>query len=61
MAIATPEALAAAFSGALNDGDADALGALFTKDALFVNIAGMRMAGPGRHHRRAPVGARRSP
>jgi uncharacterized protein (TIGR02246 family) len=45
MAIATPEALAAAFSGALNDGDADALGALFTKDALFVNIAGMRMAG----------------
>lgn len=45
MAIATPEALAAAFSGALNDADADALGALFTKDALFVNIAGMRMAG----------------
>ena len=45
MAVATPEALAAAFSGALNDGDADALGALFTKDALFVNIAGMRMAG----------------
>jgi uncharacterized protein (TIGR02246 family) len=45
MAAATPEALAAAFSGALNDGDAEALGALFTKDALFVNIAGMRMAG----------------
>ena len=45
MAVTTPEALAAAFSGALNDGDADALGALFTKDALFVNIAGMRMAG----------------
>jgi uncharacterized protein (TIGR02246 family) len=45
MAVATPEALAAAFSGALNDGDADALGALFTKDALFVNIAGMRMPG----------------
>ena len=45
MAIATPEALAAAFSGALNDGDADALGAMFTKDALFTNIAGMRMAG----------------
>ena len=45
MAIATPEALAAAFSGALNDADADALGALFTKDALFVNIAGMRMPG----------------
>jgi uncharacterized protein (TIGR02246 family) len=45
MAVATPEALAATFSGALNDGDADALGALFTKDALFVNIAGMRMPG----------------
>jgi uncharacterized protein (TIGR02246 family) len=45
MAVATARALAAAFSGALNDGDADALGALFTKDALFVNIAGMRMAG----------------
>ena len=45
MAATSPEALAAAFSGALNDGDADALGALFTKDALFVNIAGMRMAG----------------
>jgi uncharacterized protein (TIGR02246 family) len=45
MAAATAEALAAAFSDALNDGDADALGALFTKDALFVNIAGMRMAG----------------
>jgi uncharacterized protein (TIGR02246 family) len=45
MAVATPEALAAAFAGALNDGDADAVGALFTKDALFVNIAGMRMPG----------------
>ena len=45
MAAATPEALAAAFGGALNDGDAEALGALFTKDAIFVNIAGMRMAG----------------
>jgi uncharacterized protein (TIGR02246 family) len=45
MAIATPEALAAAFTAALNDGDADALGALFTKDAVFVNIAGMRMPG----------------
>ena len=45
MAAATAEALAAAFSGALNDGDADALGALFTKDALFVNIAGTRMPG----------------
>jgi len=37
--------MAAAFSGALNDGDTAALGALFTKDALFVNIAGMRMPG----------------
>jgi uncharacterized protein (TIGR02246 family) len=59
MAAATPEALAAAFGGALNDGDAGALGALFTKDALFVNIAGMRM--PGRDgiidgHRRALAG-----
>jgi uncharacterized protein (TIGR02246 family) len=45
MAVATAGALAAAFSGALNDGDAEALGPLFTKDALFVNIAGMRMAG----------------
>src|SRR3954451_24451304 len=47
MVVTTPDALAAAFSGALNDGDADALGALFTKDAMFVNIAGMRM--PGRN------------
>jgi uncharacterized protein (TIGR02246 family) len=45
MTVASPEALAAAFCSALNDGDADALGALFTKDAVFVNIAGMRMAG----------------
>jgi uncharacterized protein (TIGR02246 family) len=45
MPAATPEALAAAFSGALNNGDADAVGALFTKDAMFVNIAGMRMLG----------------
>ena len=44
-AAATPEALAAAFCRALNDGDADTLGALFTKDAIFVNIAGMRMPG----------------
>jgi uncharacterized protein (TIGR02246 family) len=43
VAAASPEALVAAFSGALNDGDADALGALFTEDAVFVNIAGMRM------------------
>src|ERR1700712_3617998 len=43
LAAATPEALVAAFSDALNDGDADALGALFTEDAVFVNIAGMRM------------------
>lgn len=45
MAAASPEALAAAFSGALNDGDAEALGALFAEDAVFVNIAGMRMLG----------------
>jgi uncharacterized protein (TIGR02246 family) len=45
MAVASPEALAAAFGDAVNDGDADALGALFTKEALFVNIAGTRMTG----------------
>src|SRR3954468_20066071 len=45
MAVATPEALAAAFSDALNDGDAATPGALFTNDALFVNTAGMRMPG----------------
>jgi uncharacterized protein (TIGR02246 family) len=45
MAAATPEALATAFCRALNDGDADTLGALFTKDAMFVNIAGTRMPG----------------
>jgi uncharacterized protein (TIGR02246 family) len=59
MAIATPEALAAAFSGALNDADADTLGVVFTKDALFVNIAGMRMAGRDGiidGHRRALAG-----
>ncbi|HEY2192974.1 MAG TPA: SgcJ/EcaC family oxidoreductase [Actinomycetospora sp.] len=45
MAAASPEALVAAFSGALNNGDADQVGALFTEDAVFVNIAGMRMLG----------------
>jgi len=45
MAVASPEALAAAFGDAINEGDADALGALFTEDALFVNIAGTAMAG----------------
>ena len=45
MAAASPDALVNAFSGALNEGDADALGALFTEDAVFVNIAGMRMLG----------------
>ena len=43
MAATSPDALVAALSGALNDGDADAVGALFTEDAVFVNIAGMRM------------------
>jgi uncharacterized protein (TIGR02246 family) len=45
MPVASPEILASEFSDALNGGDADALGALFTRDALFVNIAGMLMAG----------------
>jgi uncharacterized protein (TIGR02246 family) len=43
LAAESPEALVDAFSSALNDGDADALGALFTEDAVFVNIAGIRM------------------
>ena len=45
MAATSPETLATAFGDALNDGDADALGALFTRDAQFVNIAGMVMVG----------------
>jgi uncharacterized protein (TIGR02246 family) len=45
MVASSPEALAAAFSDALNHGDADALGALFASDAVFVNIAGRRMSG----------------
>ena len=45
MAAASPEALAAAFSDALNNGDAEALGAVFAPDAVFVNIAGRRMLG----------------
>ncbi len=44
MAAANPDALVAAFCGALNNGDADQVGALFTDDAVFVNIAGMRMS-----------------
>jgi uncharacterized protein (TIGR02246 family) len=45
MVAASPEALATAFSDALNHGDADALGALFAPDSVFVNIAGRRMLG----------------
>lgn len=45
MVAASPEALAAAFSDALDHADADALGALFAPDAVFVNIAGRRMLG----------------
>jgi uncharacterized protein (TIGR02246 family) len=45
MAAVTPQALADAFAGALNDGDAEAVGELFTQNAVFVNIAGRRMIG----------------
>lgn len=37
--------LADAFAAALNDKDAEGLGRLFTEDAEFVNIMGMRMRG----------------
>ena len=45
MAAVSPEALAVAFADALNDGDAEAVGELFMRDAVFVNIAGRRMIG----------------
>jgi hypothetical protein len=60
MTVATPEALAAAFSGALNDGDADALGALFTQGRPVSQHRRDAHTGPERHHRRAPVGAPRA-
>jgi uncharacterized protein (TIGR02246 family) len=40
---AEPRELVTAFADALNAKDADAIGALFTEDAEFVNIMGMRM------------------
>ena len=40
---ATPQGLVDAFATALNSADAEALGALFSEDAEFVNILGMRM------------------
>jgi uncharacterized protein (TIGR02246 family) len=44
-AFAEPRAIADAFAAALNAKDADAVGEVFTADAEFVNIAGMRMRG----------------
>jgi uncharacterized protein (TIGR02246 family) len=42
-ACAHPRQLVDAFASALNAGNADELGQLFTEDAEFVNILGMRM------------------
>jgi uncharacterized protein (TIGR02246 family) len=42
---ATPRAIVEAFADALNAKDAEQLGQLFTEDAQFVNIMGMRMQG----------------
>jgi uncharacterized protein (TIGR02246 family) len=42
-AFAQPRELVDAFASALNAKDAEALGRLFTEDAEFVNIMGMRM------------------
>jgi uncharacterized protein (TIGR02246 family) len=42
-ALAQPRQLVDAFASALNAKDADELGRLFTEDAEFVNILGMRM------------------
>lgn len=44
-ATATAPELVAAFEAAINDKNADALGSIFTPDAIFVNIMGMRMLG----------------
>ncbi len=43
--LARPRQLVDAFAEALNAKDANALGQLFTEDAEFVNIMGMRMRG----------------
>ena len=44
-AFAQPRDIVDAFAAALNAKDADAVGEIFTADAEFVNIAGMRMRG----------------
>jgi uncharacterized protein (TIGR02246 family) len=44
-AFAEPREIVAGFAAALNAKDADAVGEIFTDDAEFVNIAGMRMRG----------------
>jgi len=44
-AFATPREIVDAFQAALNAKDADAIGSIFTPDAEFVNIMGMRMRG----------------
>ena len=43
--LADPRAIIEAFANSLNDKDAEAVGALFSPDAEFVNIMGMRMSG----------------
>jgi len=44
-AFSEPREIADGFAAALNAKDADAVGEIFTDDAEFVNIAGMRMRG----------------
>ena len=44
-AFAEPRKIVDGFAAALNAKDADAVGEIFTDDAEFVNIAGMRMRG----------------
>lgn len=44
-AFADPRAIVDAFAAAVNAKDADAIGEIFTEDAEFVNIAGVRMQG----------------
>jgi uncharacterized protein (TIGR02246 family) len=44
-AVASPRELVDAFATALNAADAGAIGALFSEDAEFVNVLGMRMHG----------------
>lgn len=45
MAFSRPREIVSAFEAALNAKDSDAIGEIFTEDAEFVNIMGMRMRG----------------